>query len=123
MEINYKLEKRFSTFVGVDLKRKVIESGIERLGLHKVPNNKKEASYYKSISSGTVKAKKAITLADQSVDTTRIITPHATFVETKSISSFVKVAEQLYITDDIVLKRNSKKASKEACSSISTLSQ
>ena len=42
----YKLEKRFSTFVGVDLKRKVIESGIERLGLHKVPNNKKEASYY-----------------------------------------------------------------------------
>ena len=42
----FKLEKRFSTFVGVDLKRKVIESGIERLGLYKVPENKIEASYY-----------------------------------------------------------------------------
>lgn len=76
-------------------------------------NTLKEATYYKSISSGTVKAKKAITLADQSVDTTRIITPDATFVETKSISSFVKVAEQLYITDDLILKRDSKKASKD----------
>lgn len=77
-------------------------------------NTLKEATYYKSISNGTVKAKKAMVNINQSVDTTRIVTPSATFVETKSISSFVKVAEQLYITDEIVLKRDSKKATSES---------
>lgn len=77
-------------------------------------NTLKTANYYKSSASGQVVAKKAVTLATQNVNTNRIITPNATFVETKSISSFVKVAEQLYITDSKVLKRDAKKASSDS---------
>lgn len=86
-------------------------------------NTLKEANYYKSISNGTIKAKKAIVLTEQSLETTRILTPDATFVETKSLSSFIKVAEQLYITDDGVVKREAKKASKDSITWQNTASQ
>ena len=39
----YNLQKRFSTFVGVNIKKKSIENGIERLGLKRIPHNEYEA--------------------------------------------------------------------------------
>ena len=40
----YNLQKRFSTFVGVNIKKKTIESGIERLGFKRIPANEIEAN-------------------------------------------------------------------------------
>ena len=40
----YNLQKRFSTFVGVNVKKKSIENGIERLGLKRIPHNELEAA-------------------------------------------------------------------------------
>ena len=40
----YNLKKRFTTFVGIDLKKKRIENGIERLGFDYIPRNSYEAS-------------------------------------------------------------------------------
>jgi len=77
-------------------------------------NTLKNASYYESSSSGEVVAKKAIKLATQTVTNRRIITPNATFSESISVSSFVKVAEQLYSTDSKTLKRDAKKVSSSA---------
>ena len=65
----------------------------------------KNANYYESESSGEVVAKKKIKLTTQKVNSRRIITPTETFNESISVSSFVKVAEQLYITDQTILKR------------------
>lgn len=39
----YRLQKRFQTFIGVDVKNKSIESGINRLGIKRIPYNKIEA--------------------------------------------------------------------------------
>ena len=38
----YNVLKRFSSFVGVDINKKRIENGIERLGINSVPHNKQE---------------------------------------------------------------------------------
>ena len=40
----YNLKKRFNTFVGIDLKNKRIENGIERLGFKYIPRNEYEAN-------------------------------------------------------------------------------
>lgn len=73
-------------------------------------NELKIASNYESTSVGTVKAKKgSLTLANQKVDNRKIVTPEATFIESISISSFVKVAEQVYIKENTFLKRDAKK--------------
>lgn len=40
----YNLQKRFSTFVGINLEKKCIENGIERLGFSRIPYNFTEAS-------------------------------------------------------------------------------
>lgn len=69
----------------------------------------KDASYYESESSGEVVAKKAVKLATQSVNNRKIITPDASFSESISISSFVKVAEQLYESNGEFLKREASK--------------
>ena len=71
----------------------------------------KQADYYESESSGEVEAKKSIKLATQTVESGRTITPNATYAYSKSISTFAKVAEQLYITEDTVLKREANKVS------------
>ena len=73
----------------------------------------KNASYYESESIGEVSAKKGITLATQKVKNRRIITPAAAFNESISVSSFIKVAEQLYITKDAILKREANKVSSD----------
>ena len=73
----------------------------------------KNATYYESESTGEVAAKKGITLANQKVKNRRIITPHAAFNESISVSSFIKVAEQLYITKDAILKREASKVSSD----------
>lgn len=74
-------------------------------------NNLKNASYYESESSGEVVAKKSVKLTTQSVKNRRIITPSASFSESISISTFVKVAEQLYVADDTILKRDASSVS------------
>jgi len=74
-------------------------------------NNLKQASYYESESTGKVIAKKAIKLATQNISNRRQITPSATFSESISVSTFVKVAEQLYTTQDKTLKREASKIS------------
>ncbi len=56
----YKLQKRFSTFIGVNLKRKVIESGIERIGLVRIPYTTYEVNLYNEVSLNVSKNKKAI---------------------------------------------------------------
>ena len=66
----------------------------------------KESLYYESATTGEIKAKKAITLATQKFNNRRILTPEASFSETISVSSFVKIAEQLYIEDETILKRD-----------------
>lgn len=71
----------------------------------------KQADYYESESSGEVEAKKSIKLTTQTVESGRKITPQATYTYSKSISTFAKVAEQLYITEDKVLKREASKVS------------
>lgn len=40
----YNLQKRFSTFIGVNVKKKSIENGIERLGFKRIPQNEHEAN-------------------------------------------------------------------------------
>lgn len=71
----------------------------------------KNASYYESESSGEVVAKKSVKLATQTVNSRRIITPEASFNESISISTFVKVAEQVYSDGDKFLKREANKVS------------
>lgn len=72
----------------------------------------KESASYESVSSGEVIAKKgSIKLATQEVKNRRTVTSYATFNESISISTFVKVAEQLYLTDNTVLKREANKVS------------
>ena len=72
----------------------------------------KEATYYESNASGEIIAKKgSLKLATQNLETRRTITPSATFNESVSVSTFVKIAEQLYITDNEVLKRDASKVS------------
>lgn len=68
-----------------------------------------EASSFESSSTGEVVAKKAIVLQTQKLETNRAITPYASFIETKSISSFVKFTEQIYQTENTILKRDAKK--------------
>ena len=71
-----------------------------------------EASSYESTSSGKIIAKKgSLKLATQNIENRRIITHDATFNESISVSTFVKVAEQLYITDNTILKRDANKVS------------
>lgn len=72
-------------------------------------NNLKQASYYESETTGEIAAKKAITLATQQLKSTKIITPNASFCETTSVSKFLKLAEQLYITKNNILKRDPNK--------------
>lgn len=79
-------------------------------------NTLKKASYYESESTGTIEAKKSITLATQTLTNKRIITPTATFAESVSASTFIKIAEQLYITDTTVLKREASKVSDNSVS-------
>ncbi len=74
-------------------------------------NSLNNASYYESESSGEVIAKKSVKLTTQSVKNRRIITPSASFNESISISTFVKVAEQLYMTNDTILKRDASSVS------------
>lgn len=75
-------------------------------------NELRLATNYESNSTGTVKAKKgSMTLATQKVDNRKIVTPEATFNESISVSTFVKVAEQVYVKDNIFLKRDAKKVS------------
>lgn len=73
-----------------------------------VLNTLKEANYYESSSTGSVEAKKTITLTTQSIKNKRIITPNASFSESISTSTFVKVAEQIYMTNNTILKREAK---------------
>lgn len=56
----YKLQQRFTTFIGINLKRKVIESGIERIGLVRIPYSTYEANLYNEASLKVSKNKKAI---------------------------------------------------------------
>lgn len=75
-------------------------------------NNLKNATYYQSTSTGSVVTKKgSVKLTTQTLENQRIITPYVTFNESISISTFVKVAEQIYITDDIILQRKPSKIS------------
>lgn len=74
-------------------------------------NTLKNASYFESDSSGEVVARKSVKLATQSVKNRRIVTPSAAFSESISISTFVKVAEQLYETSDTILKREANSVS------------
>lgn len=76
----------------------------------------KDASYYQSFSTGKIVAKKAITLTTQSLETNRTITPSATFNETKTYSTFVKIAEQIYETKDTIIKREASKVSSDSVS-------
>lgn len=73
-------------------------------------NELKIASNYQSTSKGSVVAKKGnIPLATQEINNLKTVTPTATFSESISISPFVKVAEQLYLSSTQVLKRKAKK--------------
>lgn len=87
----------------------------------------KQAEYYESESSGEVIAKKSsMKLTTQKVENKRIITPSSAFSQSISISTFVKVAEQLYVKNDAILKREAKKVSSskvEWGNSVSKLSQ
>ena len=72
-------------------------------------NTLKQADYYESETYGEIDAKKKIKLTTQTLNNSRIITPNATFSELTSISTFVKAAEQFYITNDKAIKREAKK--------------
>lgn len=72
-------------------------------------NELNNADYYTSESTGEVIAKKSIKLATQNISSRKIVTPEAAFSESISISTFVKVAEQLYSSEDKVLKREASK--------------
>lgn len=75
-------------------------------------NELKTSSNYQSVSKGNVVAKKgSLSLATQEISNRKIVTPNATFSESISVSTFVKVAEQLYLAPTQVLKRNAKKVS------------
>lgn len=80
-------------------------------------NELKIAGSYESTSVGSVKAKKgSLTLATQKVQNKKIVTQEATFSESISTSTFVKVAEQIYIKENIFLKREAKKVSSSGIS-------
>ncbi len=104
---NIKEETLETTYKQATARRPKAEKPIDNIFI--ALNTLKNATYYESSSSGTIVAKKAITLANQTVKNRRIITPEANFNESISISSFVKVAEQLYSSEDKILKRNAKK--------------
>jgi hypothetical protein len=48
--------------------------------------------------------KGSLSLATQEISNRKIVTPNATFSESISVSTFVKVAEQLYLAPTQVLK-------------------
>ena len=75
-------------------------------------NHLKQSSSYESSSTGKIIAKKgSLKLANQTLENRKLLTSTATFSESISISSFVKIAEQRYITDESVQKREASKVS------------
>lgn len=56
----YNLQKRFSTFIGIDINKKVIENGIERIGINKIPTNKKEVDIINQMQLNQAKDKSLI---------------------------------------------------------------
>ena len=70
----------------------------------------KDAASYESTTSGEVIAKKGKTkLTTQTLKNTRVVNYNATFNESISISTFVKVAKQTYVKDNVFLTRDAAK--------------